>query len=99
MAKFTPQFVVTGNLTDDGSVTYLKLDRGWTPRLDEAAVVESEGVGQELLQAARAEERQVCDPYLMKVRALGAVIEPLSARERIRAEGPTTRLRRPDPTL
>jgi hypothetical protein len=41
----------------------------------------------------------ISDPYVIEVRAEGGAIDPLSARERIRASGPTVRIRRPDPGL
>jgi hypothetical protein len=43
------------------------------------------------------QERIVCDPYAIQVSLTSEGLDPLSARETIRATGPTTRLRRPDP--
>jgi hypothetical protein len=51
-----------------------------------------------LLAQAEKQQRIVCDPYVFDVRVEpGGTIDPLSARERIRAFGPSTRVRRPDP--
>jgi hypothetical protein len=97
MAQSKGFFVITANLTEDGSVAYLRPDRSWTPRLSEAGVIESPEVVQEMLQLAAQQERIVCDAYAMKVRPAEDGPLPLSARELIRSEGPTTRIRRPDP--
>jgi len=97
MAQRAALFVVTANLTDDGSVAYMKADKTWTPRLSEAAVLEGKGAVDEWLEVATTQERAVCDPYAMKVGLQDGRAVPLSARERIRSDGPTTRLRRPDP--
>ena len=48
---------------------------------------------------ARAEQehqRLVCDPYTFPVRFEASAIDPLSARENIRAKGPSIPIRRPD---
>ena len=42
------------------------------------------------------DQRQVCDPYAFKVEVRDGKIDPLSVRETIRSQGPTTPLRRPD---
>jgi hypothetical protein len=49
-----------------------------------------------MLEQAARQERVVCDPYFFDVRVQRELLEPLSARERIRAQGPSTRVRRPD---
>ena len=99
MAKPASCFVITANLTEDGSVAYMKADQTWTAALGEAALIESKEVVQEMLRAAETQERIVCDPYAMKAERGDSGAVPLSARERIRNEGPTTRLRRADPTV
>ncbi|MGD8861062.1 MAG: DUF2849 domain-containing protein [Myxococcales bacterium] len=98
MAKKPAFFVVSAARTDDGAPAYLKSNKTWSGVLRDAAVVDNPSVADELLQFARSQERQVCDPYVVKVDrdGQGAPL-PVSARERIRADGPTTRLRRPDP--
>jgi hypothetical protein len=42
------------------------------------------------------EQRAITDPYVIEVSVKDGAIHPLSARERIRATGPTIRIRRPD---
>jgi hypothetical protein len=42
------------------------------------------------------EQREICDPYAIEVHANGETIDPLTARQRIRANGPTIPMRRPD---
>jgi len=89
-------FVISASLTDTGAPTYLARDGGWTRDLQAALPVGSEAERDTLLEAALGQERLVSDPYFFDVRLEGSAIDPLSARERIRAEGPTTRIRRPD---
>ena len=88
--------VVTANLTDDGAPVYLTAERSWTRKLVEAHATTDDTEVEDLLTHASKQERMVCDPYAFKV-----VLGPLgpvatTARERIRGEGPTTPLRRPD---
>lgn len=99
MAKKTPYLVVTASRTDDGAPVYFRAQsKDWSEQIAEASVVQGESVADELVAVARAQERAVCDPYPMYVdRAEGGAAVPVSARERIRSEGPTTPLRRPDP--
>lgn len=89
-------FVISASLTDTGAPTYLTRDGGWSPDLQAALPVESEAERDALLEAALRQERLVSDPYFFDVRVEGGAIDPLSTRERIRATGPTTRIRRPD---
>lgn len=98
MPKKATHQVITANFTDDGAVAYLRADRSWARTLAEAAVVDSPSVVEELLRVASVDERTVCDPYAMSVAVEDGKVRPLSARERIRRDGPTTRLRRPDPS-
>ncbi len=85
--------VVTANFLRDGDVVYLAEGSRWTPWLDEAAVAETEEGEAELLKVGQEAEkaRQVIGVYLMEVARVEGTIRPLSARERIRAKGPTTR--------
>jgi hypothetical protein len=99
MAQKSPYHVITANRTDDGSVAYMRADKSWTSEITAAAVIENQDVVQEMLRAAEAQERLVCDAYAMNVVLGEGDPSPLSARELIRSQGPTTRLRRPDPTL
>ena len=89
--------VVTGKLTDDGSNVWRRADGTWSPRLADAGVFPDEASAKAVLPGIVArEQRQISDPYVIDVDAGGGVIRPLSARERIRATGPTVRIRRLD---
>jgi hypothetical protein len=91
-------YVVTANFTEDGAPAYWSEPGGWARRLDQATPW-SDGARAEALVAETAarEQHLVCDPYLFMVRLTPGGIDPISARESIRSQGPTTRVRRPDP--
>lgn len=97
MAKSLAMCVITAVRTDDGAPTYMGPDGQWSNMLKAAQVYDSEGAAAEALALACRQERQVCDPYLMPVAVQEGQVVPTTARERIRATGPTSRLRRPDP--
>jgi hypothetical protein len=89
-------WIVTGNFTDDGAVAWRRADGTWSRRIAEAGLVD-EPTAKALAAAAIAhEQRELCDPYGVEVRVDGDTIDPLTARQRIRAHGPTVRIRRPD---
>jgi sulfite reductase (NADPH) hemoprotein beta-component len=93
-------WVVTGKLTDDASNVYRRADGSWTRDLQQAGVVGDEATAKAQAASAVAnEQRQITDPYVIEVHAADGTIDPLSARERIRASGPTVRVRRPDSEL
>ena len=98
MSKSDQLYVVTAFRTDDGTLAYLKADRTWSASLQDAKVVtddEKDTLIEE--KSALPEQPVVCDPYAFKVEVQEGSIQPLSARERIRAAGvPTFRIRRPD---
>lgn len=89
-------YVVTAGYTDDGAVAYRRKDGTWSGKLSEAATFETEAEAETQISAAKKEERLICDPYAFGVKLVNGVIDPMSAREVIRAKGPTTPLRRPD---
>jgi hypothetical protein len=90
-------FVVTANVTDAGSPTYMKADGSWSARLDDARCIETEEEAAGFVEDANIhQQRQVSDPYSIAVALEGGKIDPLSAREYIRAHGPSVRVRRPD---
>lgn len=89
-------FVISANFTDSGAPAYLAADGAWVRELQRAAPIETESERDALLNRALGQERLVCDPYFFDVRLEGGVIDPISTRERIRADGPTVRIRRPD---
>jgi len=92
------RWVVTGKFTDDGSNAWRRADGTWSRRLVEAGLYTEEALANaQVAETIANEQRQISDAYVIKVYAFGATIDPLTARERIRANGPTIRVRRPDP--
>ena len=86
-------WMITGSATDDGAPIYLQANGRWTRQLAEGHPVADEGERAQLLEEARAQQRIVCDPYVIEVRrAADHRPAPMSLRERIRAEGPTVSL-------
>jgi sulfite reductase (NADPH) hemoprotein beta-component len=90
-------WIVTANFTDDGAVAYRRANGTWSRALADAGLIDSETNAKEHAAAsAQREQREVSDPYVIEVAVTDGVIHPQSARERIRANGPTIRIRRPD---
>ena len=89
-------FVISAQFTDSGGPAYRTAEGGWSPNLQEAALLATEADRDASLARALEQERVVCDPYFFDVRLEGSTVDPISSRERIRAEGPTVRIRRPD---
>ncbi|MDH5491074.1 MAG: DUF2849 domain-containing protein [Myxococcales bacterium] len=83
-----PSAILTASRVADGRAVYLRLDRVWSEALRDAGPLPDEASQQGALEWARGLEGEICDPYLMKVRAQSDGLEPISARERIRALGP-----------
>lgn len=81
-------FLVTANRLSDGRAVYLAKGGAWVEALTEAETAPSEAALEAALGEARAREREVCDPYVMKAARVGDRIVATSARERIRAAGP-----------
>jgi Protein of unknown function (DUF2849) len=93
------QWVVTANYTRDGAVAYLRADKTFSRVAAEAAVFATKDEADAMRKFALTVEPIVADPYLMEVVVTPQGLDLLSARERIRAAGPTVRVRRPDPQL
>ncbi|MBS1119226.1 MAG: hypothetical protein H6Q90_1454 [Deltaproteobacteria bacterium] len=90
-------WVVTGKFTDDAANAWRRADGTWSRKLAEAGLLGDEAAGKAFVASAVArEQREISDPYVIEVYAAGDTIDPLTARERIRANGPTVPLRRPD---
>jgi len=89
-------YVLSAQLLETGAPAYLTAAGVWSPHLQDALPVLTDEERDALLAQAAQQERLVCDPYFFDVRIEQGTIDPLSARERIRAFGPTTRVRRPD---
>jgi hypothetical protein len=89
-------FVISASFTDSGAPAYLTSEGVWSRDLQAAALLANEADRDAALARALEQERLVCDPYFFDVRLDGKAVDPISSRERIRAEGPTVRIRRPD---
>jgi hypothetical protein len=90
-------WIVTGNFTDDGAVAWRRADGTWSRRIADAGLLNDEPTAKAIAATAIAnEQREICDPYAIEVHANGETIDPLTARQRIRANGPTIPMRRPD---
>lgn len=83
--------VITANILTDGVTVYLTDRNEWTETLAEARFFTDAAEAERLL--ARAEEdvarRVIVEPYLMDAELGADGPRPVSARERIRAGGPT----------
>jgi hypothetical protein len=89
-------FVVTANLLGSGAPTYRRKDGSWSTNLQEAHPIADAAERDSMLAEAAREEATVADAYFFPVRLDGPTIDPLTAREEIRAKGPTVPYRRPD---
>lgn len=83
--------ILTANRLDDGRVVFLAEDGSWSPRLSEARVARDEAAEADLEAVGLAAERdcRVVGCYLVPVAERDGHIEATSARERIRAQGPS----------
>jgi hypothetical protein len=99
MPKPALKWIVTANFTADGAVAYFKADQSFGRALEEAVVYETKDEAEAARQIAAGAERLVSDPYLTEVAPGSQGLDALTARERIRSQGPTVRVRRPDPTV
>ena len=92
------RWVVTGKFTDDANNVWRRADGTWTRQLAEAGLYTEEAAAKaQVAESVAKEQRLITDPYVIEVYAANGAIDPLTARERIRATGPTVRVRRPDP--
>jgi hypothetical protein len=98
MRKAELKWIVTANYTSDGAVAYFRADQSFGRKLDEAAVFDTKDAAEAARQIALGAERLVSDPYLTEVAPAPQGLDALTARERIRSQGPTVRIRRPDPS-
>ena len=89
-------FVISAQFLGTGAPAYLTAGGAWSGDLQSAAAVLTDAERDRLLEQAARQERVVCDPYFFEVRVRHERLDPLSTRELIRAQGPSTRVRRPD---
>ena len=88
--------MVTANLLGSGAPAYRKKDGSWSTSLQDAHPVETAAERDQMVADAMREEAVVADAYFFAVRLEGTTIDPLTAREEIRAKGPTVPYRRSD---
>jgi len=83
--------VLTANRLDDGRVVFLAGDGSWSPQLSDARVAGDEAAESELVALGAAAERacRVVGCYLIPVTERDGTLLATSARERIRAQGPS----------
>jgi len=89
MPKAPPRWIVSANFTTDGSVAYVSATRSFSRQLSDAVVFGTKDEAETALAEAQRAEAVVCDPYLVEVAESGTGLDVLSARERIRSQGPT----------
>ena len=88
-------WVVTGKFTEDAANVWRRADGTWSRDLQQAGVLGDEATAKSIAAAASAnEQRKITDPYVIEVFSEAGTIDPLTARERIRATGPTVHTRR-----
>jgi sulfite reductase (NADPH) hemoprotein beta-component len=84
--------VLTANRLAPGEVIYWSGPAGWQPALQQAYVLDDAAAEAALKQAAEWVQRcEIVAPYVFPVRLEGGHIVPVSAREMIRANGPSVR--------
>lgn len=83
--------VLTANRLVDGIVVYLTAKGGWSERFAEGHAVDDETGAEALMRRAERSVAacQVVAPYLIEVAPVNDTLAPSSARERIRAFGPS----------
>lgn len=88
---------VTANRLRDGAVVFLTAGGAWSRAVNDSAVARSGDEAAALLAvgARAAAERIVVEPYLIEVSVTDGAVRPLSARETIRAFGPSVEEQRP----
>lgn len=89
MPKPQLKWIVTANFTAEGSPAYLKAGGGWSSRLSEAGLFAQKDDAELARKQALGAEALVSDPYLMEASDAGPSLDVLTARERIRSQGPT----------
>lgn len=83
----TPK-TITAWETASGKVVWLRADQTWTSDPAEIGVFTGD-TAEAALEAAKAQEGKITDPYFMEVTEDGKVAGRETLRETIRANGPT----------
>jgi hypothetical protein len=88
--KITGPSIVTANRTWDGAVIYRTAQQGWSPQLDDAAIVRSSDDARALLAESTADDVGAVGPYIAPVLVSeSGKVEPGNLREQIRRSGVT----------
>jgi hypothetical protein len=85
---FTPK-IVTANALLSGEAVYLTEDDRWSPRHEDAEMIEDEARAQLRLLFAESQPGRVVGPYLAEAMHGPDGPAPLRRREVIRAQGPS----------
>ncbi len=85
---FTPK-IVTANALLSGETVYLTEDDRWSPRHEEAELIDDEAHAQLRLLFAESQPGRVVGPYLAEAMHRPDGPAPLRLREVIRAQGPS----------
>jgi len=85
--------IVTANRLREGDVVYLTDSGKWSTYLNESRASKDPATIEAMLAEAAADvaARRIVAPYAMEVIEVDGILQPLSAREIIRAAGPTVR--------
>ena len=89
MPKTPLKWIVTGNLTANGAVAYLGTDGSWSRKLEQVQVFADKDQAETARKQALRQEALVSDPYITEVAETAGKLDVLSARERIRSQGPS----------
>ena len=83
--------VISANRLYDGAVVYVGREAPWTCRLDNARVFTDKAELETGLQSAQSDAKNslVVEPCSVEVTQEAGVLQAVSLRERIRAQGPT----------
>lgn len=90
MPKQPLKWIVTGNFTADGAVGYLTSKRDFSRNLSDALVFEVKDAAEDARLECARNESVITDPYTLEVTDSEREPDVLTARERIRSQGPTT---------
>ena len=82
--------IITANDLPSGRIVYLREDRVWTRDISRAQIFTDIEVADRALLQTQACEDRVIEAYLVAVNEIANAASPHSARELIRAYGPTT---------
>jgi hypothetical protein len=81
--------IVTANRTWDGAVIYRTAQQGWSNRLADAAIVQTNDDARALLAESVADDLGAVGAYIAPVEITDGGIEPGNLREQIRRSGVT----------